>query len=529
MNVRGAASATALAALASCVHASTVERAYGGHVVEGASIEPQAYAAFLRGAMSEADGDLPTALSAYGEAARIDEDSPEIWARIGEVTCRGNARDPKADAAFARALKAAPGFPCAEAARSRCLLARGDTTGAEASARRAAEADPGADGANLLLATAPRKAGDAATRAVLVGLTLTAREPLVAWDALAKWAEGEGDVPLWSRALQEVVRIVPSRRDAVARAAELLAGTGHPSEALAVAAAAADAGVGPLGDGYPVAARLALDEAIARASVGDVQSRATRVRLSLDEAAGRALLAGERTMARKLAAELAGADPGALGARLVLAATAQDPLSVGEGRPGLAPVPSAAFVAFGAALLRATSPARASAMLRRIVHAPVVEGDERVVGPAVELVARGALPVEELPPDGIVELAARRGDPVPDALVVARANPLDARHEYLALALARPDSARARTLGAQLEAADASDPIVAAAATIMRLSSGAASADAAAKALLARDAGDPLLVATALHVAEKVGDHDVARRAREALMALGGGGLRAVE
>jgi hypothetical protein len=499
------------------------------HVVEGASIEPQAYAAFLRGALSEADGDLKAAVAAYTEASRMDEDSPEIWTRIGDVTCRGDPRDAKADAAFARALAAAPGFPRAAAARSRCLLARGDTSGAEAAARLAAEADPGADGANVLLAKGLRGAGGVEARAVLVGLTLTAREPLVAWDALANWAEAEGDVPSWARALEEAVRIVPSRREAIAQAAELLAGTGHPSEALGVAAAAADAAEAPLGSGHPLAARLAIDEAIARGSVGDVEARVTRVRLSLDEAAGRALLAGERTMARKMSAELAAADPGALGARLVLAATAQDALSAVEGRSGQAPAASAAYVAFGAALLRATSPARAAAALRRIAHTPVVEGDERVVAAAVELVARGALPAEELPADGVVELAARRGDPVPDALMAARGSTLDPRHEYLALALAHPESARARTLSAQLEGADASDSIVAAAATIMRLTSGAASAAAAAKALLARDAGDPLLVATALRVAEKAGDHEVARRAREALTALGGAGLRAVE
>ena len=400
--------------------------------------------------------------------------------------------------------------------------------GAQAAAARASEADPAADGANVLLATGPRRGGGAATREVLVGLTVTARDPLVAWDALAKWTEAEGDVPTWARALAETVRIDPARRDAVARAAEVLAGMGHLSEALAVAAAAADASEAPLGV-HPVAARLAVDEAIARASMPDIQARTTRVRLSLEEAAGRALLAGERTIARTMAAELAGADPEAVGARLVLAAADEDASSLAEGRPGRAQASGAAYVAFGLALLRATSPARASAVLRRIGHAPVVEGDERVVGPAVELVVRGAMPVEELPPDGMVELAARRGDPVPDALMATRGTPLDRRHEYLALALAHPDSARARTLGAELEGADASDSIVAAASTLMRLMSGAAPAAAAAKALLARNAGDPHLVATALRVAEKAGDRDVARRAREALTALGGAGLRAVE
>jgi tetratricopeptide (TPR) repeat protein len=518
-----------LSAGVACAPLTTVERAYGGRVVDGDAIEPQAYAAFLRGTLAEADGDLPGALAAHEHAARLDPGSAEIWTRVGDARCRLDPRDPRADAAFARAIDRDSTSARAFAARARCLLARGDVPGARAAAGRAVALDPAVDGANVLLAGTAPPGEDATTRAVLVGLTVTAREPLVAWDALASWARSRGDVVLWACALRESVRIAPARRDDVARAAEELAGAGRTSEARGVAAAAADAGETPLHGEHALAARLAIDEAIARGDAGSVERRATRVRVSLDEAAG-----------RELALALAQGSPSAVGARLVLAATSRDvasaayqagsTVSTAASTASTASVASAvsgapagaAFVAFGVALLRATSPERARAALAAIGHAGILAGDERVVRPAVELVSRGALPVDDLPPDGVVELSARRAGPLPGALVAwaaPDARALDARHEYLALALVQPEGPHAQALGLRLEDSALSDPVVAAAAALVRLAAGRGSA---AGALLARDPGDPLLVATALHVAERAGERDVARRARDTLSVLEG-------
>ncbi len=502
--------------------------------MEGKAVEPQAYAAFLRGAMAEADGDPKAAIAAYEEASGLDPKSPEIWTRIGEVSCRAAPRDPRADEAFAHAFEENPMFSRLPAARSRCQVARGEIAAGRALAAEASARDPTADGANVLWATTAIRAEAATndgTRAVLIGLTLTARDPLVAWGALASWAESRGDAPSWARALRELVRISPARRDDAARAAEELVGAGHPREARTVAAAAADADAGPLRGGHEVAARLAVDEAIERSDGERVRGRATRVRLALDEAAARALLAGERTLARAIALEVAAADPSAGGARLVLAALGTDPLSFAmEARPnGEVPPSGAAFVAFGVALLDATTVARAGAALRSTAHEPILQGDDRVVRAAVELVARGALAIEDLPPDGAVELAASRGDALPEGLLRAGGSPLDTRHEYLALALAHPDSLRARMLGARLDADGSPDAIVAAASALMQLASGAPSAAAAARSLLARNPGDPLLAATALRVAEKAGDKEVARRARDALTALRGPERRSVQ
>ena len=511
--------AAGLALLASaCIRQPAVQRVYDGDVIVGAFVDPEAYASVLRGAIAEAGGHWPDALQAYEEAASHAPRSPEVWTRIGDVRCQANPRDPGADQAIERALRLDPQYARAWAVRARCAQARGDEAGAKAAATLAAEIDPAADGANVLLARADGRA-DVSTRERLVALTATARDPVVAWDALATWAEARGDVALWSRALVELARRAPAQRDRIAGAAENLAGAGALGEARAVAAAAVDAAAEPMGPGRGLAARLALDEAIARHDADALRSRTTRGRLALDEAAGRALLAGETTLARALADEEVAADPGSRGARLVRAAVSGGDLAAAASdvRPGDARPSAAALVAFGSALARSVPASRAAAALRGVDAEPIVDGDDRVERPAVELVSRGLVAGDGLPPDGAVELAVLEGEP----RSLPQQGALDARHEYLSLALAHPDAPRARELAKRLAVVGAGDDLVAVASALEQLAAGATVPPDAPRALLARNPADPLLAATALRLAERVGDRDVARRARETLTALG--------
>jgi hypothetical protein len=525
---RGFVAAGAIALLAAgCVVRPAVDRAYGGSVVRGQFVEPEAYAAFLRGAMAQAAGDLRGALSAYGEAARLDSNSPEIWTRTGEVRCKLDPRDAAAQKDFARALDLDATYARAWDAQARCATARGDAAEARAAAEKAAALDPSADGANVFLLRASGGAADAQAHARerLVALTATAGDPLIAWDALAAWAEGRGDVPLWSRALREIVRVAPERRGRVAAAAEQLAGVGALGEARAVAASAIDADDRPL-EAHPLAARLALDDAIARGDLAAARRRATRARVPLEEAAGRALLAGAPAMARSLSVTAAG-DGTALGARLVLAAIDGTNVvqAASTARADDAPVSAAALVAFGQALARAASAEQARAALSAMRVSAIVPGDDRVVRAAVDLVARGALSPAVLPADGTIELAVRHGDSPPEPLPS-----LDPRHELLALAVLRPDGARARELTERLAPSSVSDPLIAAASCLVRLAHGAPPPEpASVRALLAHDPADPLLAAIALRVAEKTGDADSARRARAALTAAGGRAPSTVE
>jgi hypothetical protein len=531
------------AACVACAHPWVVERAYGGDVVEGRYVAPEGYAAFLRGAIAQAEGRQVEALRGYRDAAERDPGSPEPWTRMAEVRCSmaGRhvdhlARAPEGrpgevangERALDRALALAPGYAPAWAVRAACAEARGDGRTAREAAARAAELDPRGDGANILLArSAEGVAASADARAVLVALTVTAADPVAAWNALALWAEAHGDVALWARALVELARRAPERRAAIARSAEELAGAGSLGEARAVAAAAVEASESPLPADLPLAARLALDEAVARRDGAALRRRATRARLPLDEAGGRALLGGERALAHDVTAAAAAADPGALGARLVLAvADGGDLLGAAASmQPGDTPASAAALIAFGVALLHVAPPAEARAALAAAPRLPVVAGDDRVVRAAVDLASRGVLPGDALPPDGALELsviagvppAARRGAADP----VAAADALDLRHRYLSLALTQPDSADLRAMAERLRSVSATDPVVAAAAAIVQLTAGLRVAPDAPRALLARNPADPLLAATALRLAEKAGDADVARRAREALGVFG--------
>jgi tetratricopeptide (TPR) repeat protein len=508
---------------AGCIHPTVVERAYGGDVIVGRYVPPEAYAAFLRGAIAEAGNHPEEAVKAYAEAAEGDPASPEPWTRIAEVECStGPAGAASAERAVSHALELDATYARAWAVKAACAAAAGDAASSRAAAARASALDPRGDGANILLA----RAGDdgpaaASARERLVALTVTAADPVAAWGALASWAEAHGDVALWSRALVELARVAPERRETIAAAAEALAGAGDLGEARTVAAAALEAGDAPLPARLSLAPRLALDEAILRHDAAAVRHRATRARVSLDEVAGRALLAGERALARDVATEVSSADPGALGARLVRAVVEGGDLlaAAASARAGDAPVPAAALVAFGAAWMQLSSPAQARSTLAAVASLPMVAGDDRVVRPAVELVSRGVLPVATLPPGGAVELFVVTRAPGP--LAVKPDDPaLDARHQYLALALTAPSSPRTAALAARLRSASASDPVVAAAAALVALAAGGPIAPGAPRALLARNPADPLLATVALRLAEKVGDTDVARRARETLGAL---------
>jgi len=515
--------AAAALAVLGCGAAPSVERAYDGRVIDGRFVPAEAYAAFLQGAVVEAQGDVAGALAAYETAARLDPAGPEAWTRVGAVRCTASATDRHADEAFARALAADPTYARAWEAEARCSLSRGRASEAAAQARRAAELDPSADGANVLLVRAGLST-DPATRGALVALTMTARDPLVAWDALAAWAQGHADVALYARAQAEAVAFEPARRAAAERAAEELAGSGEIGAGRVLAAAAADAGEGPLPAGpRSLAARLAVDEAIARRDPGRVRRRATRARIGLEEAAGRALLEGADEVARDLAREVGASDAEATGASLVLATSAGRDVvgaAILAGKERGIPASGASWVALGAALVRLVDPSEARSMLAAIPHGEILPGDDPVVRSAVRLVAIGAVAPDVLPPDGIVELAVLRS---PSTSRPRATEALDARHRYLALALDDPGSRAARELAVRFSGVAARDPVAAAASALVALAAGGPIDPSTPRWLLERDPTDPLLAAAALRLAERIGDADAAGRARASLQAIAAG------
>lgn len=508
-----------------CASEQLVDRAYDGRVVEGRFIEPEAYASFLAGVMSESDGDLRSALASYTRAERLDPGGPEIWSRIAAVRCAANPSDARADQALSKAFAVDDRYASAWRVKAKCELARGDSSAAEAAALRAAQLESSMDARDVMSHVELRPSDDA-TRRRIIDITMTASNPATAFHALAVWAQAHDDVPLWSRALIALAKIGPSQRAFIARAAETLAGYGAVSEARAVAAAMIDAFDDPAPSGAQgLAARLALDEAIARRDTDALRRRAVRSRLGLDEAAGRALLSEDAETAHVLASEVARADPRDIGARLMLAtreprATIEVATSVRANAP---PVSATVWVAFGTALARLAPPSLARSAMARIAHDPLVPGDECIVRAALALVSNEQAEAAALPPDGLVELRVLRGEPATEeGWSPPVPGSLDAIHTYLALAFAEPNEARTRELGDRLARILPEHRLVSVARSLILLASGSPIPPAAAKTLLARDPTDPLVAAIALRLAEKAGDADVARRARAAMKAIAG-------
>jgi len=516
-----------------CASTVPVERTYSGNVVVGRPIEPEAYAAYLRGALAALDGpsdideggasrppsssaideggasrppsSSPDAARAFREVVRLDPQSVEAWTRIGELACACNPRDRAAMVALSKAVDLDPTYGAAQAALVRCSASLGlSNSGAPKPRIQDIQVD-------------------------VVARSLSSEQLAEGWSAAAVWAEARRDVALLGYAEARLVKLSALMRHRAADVAERLAGEGELGVARVLSGVIVDAEGGPVPDvDARRIGRLAVDEAIIRRDTERARLRATRSRMGLEEAAGRALLAGRPDVARELALERAGAEPESLGARLVLASVEGGDLlgfaeTLARGGPRSAPlvdeprqsVSAAGFVAFGAALVRAIPPRQARAVLERIAHSDPASGDDLVVREATELVARRVLSPSLLPPDGLVELAARFGISPPASWDDAS---LDSRHRYLALAMMRPEANETKALGARLGGSGARDPIVAAGAAWVSLGTGTANGSAEARALLKRNAADPLLATVALRLAVKAGDAQAMALARAATM-----------
>ncbi len=322
-------------------------------------------------------------------------------------------------------------------------------------------------------------------------------------------------------ALAGLARLGLTHRVAAARAAEDLAGDGAMGRAMSLAAVAVDASDEPLSADRSLAARLAVDEAIAGGDPFVVRQRATRGRVGLEEAAARALLDGQREIARSLARSETLADPRAFGARLVLAgAGASDAMELRDAPPpGLQPIAGATWVAYGEAMQHVVTLRSARSALTSLPHEPILAGDDRVVRAAVDLAARGVIAPEALPSTGAMELAVVYDGAFAGGArnVAVDAVSLDARHRYLALARAAPLDPRTRELGERLQGLSCNDPIVSAAAALVDLAAGRRLEPHRARALLDHDPGDAVLASVALRVAELTGETETAKLARAVL------------
>lgn len=276
-------------ALSGCLGSDRVVRVVDGHEVEGRYVAAEAYDAFLRGTIAEADGDERVAAAWYARAFEYDPAAVEPLARLGYVLCKQRPKEhERADAVFARAIDNGPELGVTFVYRAKCELVRGDAAAAERDAREALLRDAFDGEATLTLAEALERAGRAEAAAqALDGWVLWTRGSRAAWAAVADLAARRGDV-------------VRQRR---ARA--------HLADA---------AGAGAGASGGPGEALAAIDRAIVRGELKVAQDAAVDARMATSTVAVRACALGRWSQAAEQARVVLDADPGDADALAVLAA-----------------------------------------------------------------------------------------------------------------------------------------------------------------------------------------------------------------
>lgn len=397
-----------------CAGEPRVVRVYDGRIVTGGYVSPEAYAAFMRGALAEEALDLKSALTSYAVAAGEDEDDPEISARIGSVRCALDPKDVAADRSFDRALRNDASYASAVAAKGRCMTARGRIDEGAELARRAAAQDPSNVGLAAQVVTAEAARPDPSVREKALALTAAHAGHPAAWDALVAWGRAHRDADLVARGLSGLVRAAPTRSLEVERGAIAMLDGGQLVLARTIAAAVVDSprDLGVVGPRDQAVARLAVDEALARGDRDKALARATRGHVPLAEVAARALLVDQRELAGAFAGMVIAADPASSGARMVKAALEAAPTALpaavqGAGAPPstgrdvsvslveLPPEICTLVFADRLAMMAGTEAARA--WLAKVERMPMALNDP-LAGPlAVDLATRGVVAVESLP------------------------------------------------------------------------------------------------------------------------------------
>src|SRR5260221_4524657 len=328
-----------LLAATACGGGSAVARIADGHSIDGRWIPPEAYAAYLDGALLEEQGDLSSAAAAYQEALGEDPAAPEIWARLGRVRC---ASDPAASTkAFLRAQALGPELPDAWLSHAECALERGEIAKALASAQRAVALSPKDVDASLVIASALERAG-AKEDAARWLRALSLSHPGASDMPRSPGAAIGGDAP--ERGTRKGVRISRASMDASRAAAD---------------------------------ASEALDQAILSGDLAAARAASAQAHLGGAGLGLRALELGQIALAREAAALSLSVEPGNTDARAAALAAAD--LERNED----------ALLRLSTCLPRDRTPLSTRAA-RLMDELPPRRGGAEATGPLVEAISRGA-------------------------------------------------------------------------------------------------------------------------------------------
>lgn len=197
-----------------------VTRVADGVPYEGRYVPAEAYAAYARGAVAEAQGDRRGALHAYEEALSEDGNAAEVLVRLGALQCElaGSRVDRHARVARSRlslATRLQPELSSAWFETARCEARLREPREALTAALEAAKLDPGSTRATLLVVELAQRIGDL-ERARLWLDAWVVRTPWSreAWTAMRDFGVRQRDAARHFRAEQELSKFAPSSGEA---------------------------------------------------------------------------------------------------------------------------------------------------------------------------------------------------------------------------------------------------------------------------------------------------------------------------
>jgi tetratricopeptide (TPR) repeat protein len=360
------ASLLALSGCAGLLDSDVVRRVHGRDTT-GRFIGVEAYAAYTEGALAEASGAPAEAEKFYERAASLDDESADIWARLGAVRCaRGGMKE--AASAFDKAASIDASFAPVWLERALCL-ARSDANASDidaalAPALRAVTLDPGNLAASLLVARLEERRGNLdGAAAWLEGLWARDPDQPVVLAALGHFASDHDRPALLARTQRQV-----GARAAVPGALHTDAHLAAPrvlEERPAAPAAGEHAAASPPGAGLG-----SVDRALAAGDLPLARRLALRTRVASGALALRAAAIGKHSIAREQAALVLAADPASTDARVALLVAAdveRDAAALSQalsGVPAAPPRPSPlATLMLAEVLLRRSGPDAARAAL----------------------------------------------------------------------------------------------------------------------------------------------------------------------
>lgn len=293
----------------------TVIRVIDGHEIAGRFVSDRAYAMYARGAEAEARGDLEGARINYLAAADQDEDSADVWTRVGAVSCK-LGREADAREAFEKAVTLDETYEPLHRERAACTLASARPTEAETraaldDATLSLSLDPDSEESALLYARAAEAAGEA-QKAERVLRELVVREPLRAtgWRALHDLAERHHDAPLQARAARALQDLPQPPATITATTPPASSATRSTPPVNATTRSTEPRASSSLED---------VDAAIARGAIDEARVAAKHARLSPAELAVRAAALGKTAFAKTQAELVFKADPTNTSAAIALA------------------------------------------------------------------------------------------------------------------------------------------------------------------------------------------------------------------